>query len=366
MSDGNRADTASWFSGVMDLLNDPVWRRFWYPIAFGDDVSDMPLARKLLGTSIVLWRDATGSVAAAEDRCPHRDGRLSQGWTCDGKIVCPYHGWQFGSDGKVAFVPQTPDVMSYPTSFGVVPVHATEAHGVVWASLDQPVRPVPSVPDETMPGWRFIREFDEEWAASPARLMENSFDPAHTVFVHRATFGDPSKPDVDVPSVERTEAGMVTRSDVKVLNPVVARTVSGEGSAQTVRSSVTEFFAPFVRVLTSSYPYGAIHRIVTAATPVADDRLRLVQWAVRNDTEEVAPAAEIVAFDRRVTLEDKLVLEAIERPYSYELSDNVHIKVDRPTVEMRRIFKEIAEGTWSGLLPVDAGELPVDADALVV
>jgi len=334
----------------MDLLNDRVWRRFWYPVAFGEDVSDIPLARRLLGTSIVLWRDAGGSVAAAEDRCPHRDGRLSQGWTCDGKIVCPYHGWQFGSDGKVVCVPQTPEVISFPTSFGVVPVHATEAHGVAWASLDEPVRPIPEVPDETMPGW---------WAASPARLMENSFDPAHTVFVHRATFGDPSKPDVDVPSVERTEAGMVTRSDVEVLNPAFARTVSGEGSARTVRSSETEFFAPFLRVLTSSYPSGAVHRIVTAATPVADDRLRLVQWAVRNDTEEVAPAAEIVAFDRRVTLEDKLVLEAIERPYSYELSANVHIKVDRPTVEMRRIYKEIAEGAWSGFLPADAGTLVV-------
>jgi len=98
---------------------------------------------------------------------------------------------------------------------------------------------------------------------------------------------------------------------------------------------------------------------VTAATPVANDRLRLVQWAVRNDTEEVAPAADVVAFDRRVTLEDKLVLEAIERPYSYELDANVHIKVDRPTVEMRRIYKEIAEGTWSGLFPAVAGALVV-------
>jgi hypothetical protein len=55
-----------------------------------------------------------------------------------------------------------------------------------------------------------------------------------------------------------------------------------------------------------------------------------------------------------VTLEDKFVLEAIERPYSYELDANVHIKVDRATVEMRRIYKEIAQGTWAGLLPADA------------
>lgn len=343
-------------SGVVDLLANPIWRRFWYPVAFSEDLSDCPLARTLLGTSIVLWRDEVDSVAAAVDRCPHRDGRLSQGWTCDGNIVCPYHGWQFGADGKVACVPQTPAVTSFPPTFDIAAAHAAEAHGVVWVALDEPIRPIPAVPDESAPGWRFIRQFDEEWAAAPARLMENSFDPAHTVFVHRATFGDQSEPDVDVPSLERTENGMVIRSDVKVLNPDFARAVSGEASERTVRSSETEFFAPFLRVLTSRYPSGAVHRIVTAATPVAEDRLRLVQWAVRNDTEEVAPAADVVAFDRRVTLEDKLLLEGIERPYSYALDANVHIKVDRPTVEMRRIYQEIAEGTWSGLIPVEASE----------
>jgi phenylpropionate dioxygenase-like ring-hydroxylating dioxygenase large terminal subunit len=340
----------------MELAVNPIWRRFWYPVAFGEDVNATPLRRTLLGTPIVLWRDGTGQPAAVEDRCPHRDGRLSKGWTCDGRIVCPYHGWEFGRDGKVVVVPQTPTVASFPPSFAAVGAHVSEYQGVVWVCLDDPVRPIPAVPDATEPGWRFIRQFDEEWASAPARLMENSFDPAHTVFVHRATFGDSSRPDVDVPSVERTPGGMVIRSDVSVANPEFARAVSGEASELTVRRSETEFFAPFLRVLTSRYPGGAVHRIVTAATPVADDRLRLVQWAVRNDTEEEAPASAIVAFDRRVTLEDKEVLEAIERPYSYDLDANVHIKVDRPTVEMRRIYREIAEGTWSGLTPSSARE----------
>jgi phenylpropionate dioxygenase-like ring-hydroxylating dioxygenase large terminal subunit len=340
----------------MDLQTNPVWRRFWYPVAFGEDLTEATLRRTVLGTNLVLWRTADGSPAAVEDRCPHRDGRLSMGWTCEGRIVCPYHGWQFADDGTLTVVPQMPGVQAFPEKFNAVPAHAVEAHGAIWVCLDEPVYPLPAVPDETEPGWRYIREFDEEWSASAARLMENSFDPAHTVFVHRETFGDQSKPDVDVPRLERTENGMVIRSDVKVLNPDFARAVSGEASERTVRSGETEFFAPFLRVLTSRYPSGAVHRIVMAATPVAEDRLRLVQWAVRNDTEEAAPAADVVAFDRRVTLEDKLVLEAIERPYSYELDANVHIKVDRPTVEMRRIYKEIAEGTWSGLLPVAASD----------
>lgn len=333
----------------MDLLNEPIWRRFWYPLAFVEDLASGPLGRRLLGRPVVLWQGPCGQVAAAIDRCPHRDARLSGGWTCEGRLVCPYHGWEFRDDGAAARVPQLPDVRSFPERFALEPVRAAQRYGVVWATLDEPVRPIPELPDAAEDGWRFVREFDEEWAAAPARLMENSFDPAHTVFVHRATFGDSARPDVDVPSVERTAYGMAIQSDLSVANPEFARVTTGERDDRTVRRSVTEFHAPFVRVLRSQYPGGIVHAIITAATPVDGDRLRLVQWAVRNDTEADAPAADVVAFDRRVTWEDQAVLEAIAAPYSPALDANVHIKVDRPTIEMRRIYQEIASGRWEGL-----------------
>ena len=338
----------------MDLLGDDIWKRFWYPIGFTEDLATGPLARTVLGTRLVAWAGPDGEPAAAVDRCPHRDGPLSQGWTEAGCIVCPYHGWQFDTGGKVSRVPQNPEMRSFPERFRIETVRASGRFGVIWVCLDEPLRPVPDLPDGDVDGWRTVREFDEEWAAPAARLMENSFDPAHTVFVHRATFGDTARPDVDVPSVERTPYGMVIRSDVSVTNPDIARAVTGETAARTVRSSETEFHAPFVRVLSSRYPGGAVHRIVTAATPVDEHRLRLVQWAVRNDTEADAAAADIVAFDRRVTWEDQRLLEGIWAPYSADLDANVHIKVDRPTVEMRRIYREITDRTWSGLTPAAA------------
>jgi phenylpropionate dioxygenase-like ring-hydroxylating dioxygenase large terminal subunit len=335
----------------MDLLGDDIWRRFWYPVGYIEDLAAGPMARTVLGTRLVVWAGPDGGPVAAVDRCPHRDAPLSQGWTADGCIVCPYHGWQFGVDGKAAKVPQTPELRSFPERFQVQTVRAASRFGVTWVSLEEPVRPIPDLPNGDVQGWRTVREFDEEWAAPAARLMENSFDPAHTVFVHRATFGDTARPDVAVPSVERTPYGMVIRSDVSVANPGIARAVTGETAAKTVRSSETELHGPFLRVLTSRYPSGAVHQIVTAATPVDNDRLRLVQWAVRNDTEADAPAADVVAFDRQVTWEDQRLLEGIWAPYSASLDVNVHIKVDRPTVEMRRIYQEIADRTWAGLTP---------------
>lgn len=36
-----------------------------------------------------------GNVYALDDRCPHREGQLSQGEVKDGDAVCPLHGWNF-------------------------------------------------------------------------------------------------------------------------------------------------------------------------------------------------------------------------------------------------------------------------------
>jgi phenylpropionate dioxygenase-like ring-hydroxylating dioxygenase large terminal subunit len=336
---------------AMDL-SAPVWQRFWYPVSFVEEIANGPIARTLLGERLVLWDAQNGEVGAAVDRCPHRDGPLSQGWTCEGRIVCPYHGWQFRSDGPVTQIPQLPELTTFGARFAIEAVNAAVRYGVVWVCLsDTPARPIPAVAHSDEAGWRNLHQFDEEWATAPARLMENSFDPAHTVFVHRATFGDSSRPDVDVPEVERTTYGMVIRSDVSVTNQAMARAVTGEDGAMTVRSTITEFHAPFLRVLRSTYPNGRVHQIVTAATPVGPDRLRLVQWAVRNDTEADASAADIIEFDRRVTWEDQRLLEGITVPYSYALDANVHIKVDRPTIEMRRLYAEIADGSWAGLQP---------------
>jgi len=81
---------------------------------------------------------------------------------------------------------------------------------------------------------------------------------------------------------------------------------------------------------------------------VDDTSLRLVQWVMRNDTEAEVPAADVVAFDRRVTLEDRDLLEATWPDYSLDLTDNVHIRVDRATVVIRQVLADIRAGTWTG------------------
>src|SRR5690349_2612523 len=55
---------------------------------------------------IVVWRNTNGEIGAFVNRCPHRGTRLcSLDRGVASSLVCPYHGWVFGSGGDLKSVP---------------------------------------------------------------------------------------------------------------------------------------------------------------------------------------------------------------------------------------------------------------------
>ena len=86
------------------------------------------------------------------------------------------------------------------------------------------------------------------------------------------------------------------------------------------------WYMPFLRRLHIRYPNGLDHIIITAATPVSDGRSQVVQFCFRSDSETEAPAASIIAFDRRVTAEDREVLEATD----YDVPLDMHSGIEKP------------------------------------
>jgi nitrite reductase (NADH) small subunit len=47
------------------------------------------------GQEIAVFRQRDGRLFAAENRCPHRQGPLSEGIVGDGRVICPLHAHQF-------------------------------------------------------------------------------------------------------------------------------------------------------------------------------------------------------------------------------------------------------------------------------
>lgn len=339
----------------------PAFRSFWYPVAFAQDLDAGPLARRVLGEDLVVWSDGSGGVGAAHDVCPHRSSKLSIGWvtapTADhpGCVVCPYHGWQFGADGKAQHIPQLEPGLPIPPKAALRSVFSTIRYGVVWVALDEPVGGIPEIPEYDDPEFRFIRQFDEVWNAAAPRLVDNSFDPAHVSYVHKNTFGTPDNPRIDVPEVEFTDEGLVMHTRVVVENHLEsAQKANGITAARTVRTTTSRMIAPFLRSMSIEYPNGLRHMLVTGICPVDDGQLRLVQFAIRSDTEADVAAADVVAFDRAVTLEDKWLLEMTKPDYELELTELAHIKVDKGTIAVRKVYREIVAGTWPGLHPTVA------------
>src|SRR5438105_5625881 len=122
-------------------------RGCWHPVAFTHDLRREPLARTLLEEPLVLWRDSAGTAHAFSDLCVHRGTALSLGSVADDEIVCPYHGWRYGTDGACTLVPQLEDPTRIPRKARARPFRCEERYGLVWVALDEPRWPLPEAPE---------------------------------------------------------------------------------------------------------------------------------------------------------------------------------------------------------------------------
>lgn len=321
----------------MLITQQPVLKRFWYPvIPIAQLTADKPQPFQLLGQRLALWLDPDGQPAAIADRCCHRSAQLSKGEIIEGCVRCPYHGWSFNADGDCVDVPQL-DGQSIPRTYQVPAYACQERYGYVWVCLGEPLMDIPEIPEAADSRFRQIHEFYETWNVGGLRVMENSFDSAHGHFVHAESWGDqknPVPPPID--EVTDTENGFLMKHWVEVLNPDLQKKNLGIGTDKTIRTNERRWFMPFARTLRIQYPNGLIHLIFSAATPIDDSTSQMVQFCLRNDTEAEAKASDVIAFDRKVTQEDREVLETTDYDAPLSLSEEQHMASDKPGVLMRR------------------------------
>jgi len=85
-------------------------RRFWHPIFISSELDDLPVAIKILGEELVLFRDKSKQLGLVHKHCPHRQASLEFGICQTTGISCCYHGWHFDVDGKILEVPGQSDI----------------------------------------------------------------------------------------------------------------------------------------------------------------------------------------------------------------------------------------------------------------
>ncbi len=326
----------------MLVTQHPVFRRFWYPVIPMEQLADGPKPFTLLGTRIVLWLDAEGKPAATQDRCCHRTAQLSRGFCENGNIVCGYHGWTFDRTGACVRVPQITEAARQP-KYSIPGYHCQERYGYAWVALAEPLYGIPEIPEASTPGFRRIHEFYEPWECAALAFIENGFDLAHPSFVHRGTFGSNTDLTGIIEEITPFEGGFRATGSSQVRNSEAQKKNLGMTSETTTRLRTNAYWMPFAQRVGIGYPNGLNHIIVNIMTPIDDRHSQLVQFCFRNDTEEQAPAAGVIAFDRAVTLEDKYILETVDPDI---LLTGYHEReksmgTDRPGLLIRKMLHEL-------------------------
>lgn len=99
------------------MLLPPHTEATWIAVAKLDDIP-VRAARVLHTDShrIALFRTSNDEVFALEDRCPHRDGPLSEGLVHGDQVTCPLHQMVFELRSGQAVYPDEGCVKRFPVA----------------------------------------------------------------------------------------------------------------------------------------------------------------------------------------------------------------------------------------------------------
>ncbi len=323
------------------------WRvlsNHWYPLAFSEEIQDKPLNRVLLDEDLIAYRTTGGEVVVAKNLCIHRGTPLSLGWQEGDELVCAYHGFRYGKNGKCTLVPAQPD-LPVPKKLCLSTFLSVERYGIVWTCLSgQPAADIPDWPEAEDEKFRRLHIDPVEWNSSAGRQIENFLDVGHFSWIHVGTFGNRERPEVPLYEVEKNEHGFHAEYPYQASNPThsVLKADSTDGTIE--RWMVYDLTFPFSCRLNVRYGEGQSHCIFDSAVPVSRKKVRIFFFIARNFDHHI-PAEDLLNWERGILAEDKPIVEN-QRPEELplDLSEEFHIRCDRMATAYRTGLKKLGLG----------------------
>ncbi|KAK8624142.1 hypothetical protein V6N13_065495 [Hibiscus sabdariffa] len=162
----------------------PRLKNFWYPVAFSTDLKDdtmIPI--ECFEEPWVLFRGKDGNPGCVQNTCAHRACPLHLGSVNEGRIQCPYHGWEYTTDGKCEKMPST---RLLNVKIRSLPCFEQEGMIWIWPGNDPPTATLPSLQPPS--GFEIHAEIVMELPVEHGLLLDNLLDLAHAPFTHTSTF----------------------------------------------------------------------------------------------------------------------------------------------------------------------------------
>jgi len=289
----------------------------WYVVGIDSDfVVNKPQKVTVWNKNYVVWKNTNGSYVALDDVCSHKGASLSKGKICNNNIVCPYHGYEFDSNGTLAKVP---GICFRPSPiYDVSKYQIVEKHG--WVYLNTYSDLVANLTDIVMEDNIFVEEevarndsvvfLKMNFNCYSRILSENSLDVMHIGFVH--TFGNAKNP----APIENHPPRLVGPHHYKTSYAYEA----GENSLARKYYGIknltieNEFILPHTtvaRVIFGEF----VSTVITFALPVSDDKSVLFVKTYRNFMQN--PIGDKISEDLmwNTMLQDKVIVENIDKRF---------------------------------------------------
>ena len=163
-------------------------RRYWMPALMANEVGEpdgAPVKVRLLGESLVAFRDTSGRVGLIDEYCPHRGASmwLARNEGCG--LRCIYHGWKFNADG--ACVEQMNEPVNFAQKIRTPAYPTVEVGEIVWAYLG-PRDLMPPPPNfewtQVAPSHRHLSKVWQE--CNWVQALEGGIDTSHAPILHRS------------------------------------------------------------------------------------------------------------------------------------------------------------------------------------
>ncbi len=308
----------------------------WTPVLLAGRIRDLPVAMHLAGERIVLFRDQDGQIGTLIDRCPHRGVALSRGrLTPEGRIECPFHGWQFDRLGNNCHVPLNPDAKRDTLSALALPTRVIG--DLVWVFTATGLNtPEPCVPDGLSAPDLARTYVQRTWRCHWTRAMENMLDSPHLPFVHRRSIGKTLRQQMTPHS--RME---ISWEDTDFGGRTKARMDGQDGGA------FLEYYKPNLMALHIPVP-GKHLRIHALVIPEQNDSTRIIICQSR-DFARARPLNLIFSWmNSRIADEDKDVVESTGVNEIPPAASEKSVATDRATLQFRRYYYSELRDSGSG------------------
>ena len=325
----------------------------WYVAALAGEVGRTPLARTICNAPLVLFRRGDSSLAALDDRCPHRLYQLSRGQIVGDDIECGYHGLRFDGAGTCTLIPAQ---RSIPAGFGVRSFPAVERCGLVFVWMGDATRAdpsaIPDFPENDGPGWAAsgtLRHVEANYQL----VVDNLVDLTHLTFVHKTTLAGPGIQ--ENPLEVRVDGDrVIARRAMRGVDPAPIFRTMRDFPGKIDRFQNITFIPPsHVHIRIEAAPAGTtddpdlVHHVVLNHLTPETERTTHYFWSVarRMRLDDVAIGQRLFELNRAAFEEDGEVLAhqqaMIDRDPAAAMLAN--LDADKATVAARRIVRRLIE-----------------------